>query len=126
MGFEWTSTEDRYVVLSSSRSISISLEAVRDGEAGLNAHRQSMLDRVPNQGDWARFEVNALELKDLAFLTAKTGDEFALLRGKKEDILFHGDMRNCCFTGVVADMLLNHRLEIVGHAHPNDVAANLN
>ena len=29
-------------------------------------------------------------MKDLAFLTAKTGDEFAILKGKKEDILFHG------------------------------------
>ncbi len=82
------------VLLSSTKSLQVSLQAVRSGKAGLDAHRQSMLNRVPGQGDWARFELCSLELKDLAYLTAKSGDEFALLRGKKEDILFHGDPAN--------------------------------
>ena len=78
------------LTLSSTHSMQISLEAVRSGKAGLDAHRQKMLDRVPATGDWARFELNSIELKDLAYLTAKVGDEFALLRGKHEDIFFHG------------------------------------
>lgn len=108
------------VLLSSSKSMQISLQAVRNGKAGLDAHRQAILNRVPEQGDWARFGFETIELKDLAYLSAKTGDEFALLRGKKEDILFHGDSLNCHFTGLVGEMLLEHKLEIVGHAHPGE------
>ena len=75
------------LILSSTRSTQTSLEAVRSGKAGLNPHRQRMLERVPEQGDWARFDLDSIELKDLAYLSAKSGDEFALLRGKREDIL---------------------------------------
>ena len=39
--------KEQAIVLESSRSIQISLEAIREGEAGLNPHRQSMLNRVP-------------------------------------------------------------------------------
>ena len=81
------------LTLSSSHSTQISLEAVRNGKAGLDAHRQGMLDKVPNQGNWASFTRDSIELKDLAYLTAKVGDEFALLRGKHEDILYHGSRR---------------------------------
>ena len=66
--------------LASSSSTIKSLESVRLGKAGLDAHRQVMLMRVPDTGQWASFERGSLELKDLAYLTAKTGDEFAILR----------------------------------------------
>ena len=39
------------LTLSSTRSMHVSLEAVRSGRAGLDAHRQKMLDRVPETGD---------------------------------------------------------------------------
>lgn len=108
------------ITLSSTRSMQISLQAVRSGKAGLDAHRQSMLNRVPEIGDWASFKYEFIMLKDLAYLTAKTGDEFALLRGKKEDILFHGDPRNCVFDGTLVDMLMAHKLYIVGHSHSGE------
>ena len=79
-----------------------------------------MLDRVPEIGDWAAFGHETLELKDLAYLTAKVGHEFALLRGKREDILFHGDRGECHFVGTLEVMLLNHQLEIIGHSHPGE------
>ena len=74
--------------LSSTQSLRVSLESVMKGTSGLNEHRVSLLNRAPKTDDWARFSKNSLTMKDLAFLTAKTGDEFAILRGKKEDILF--------------------------------------
>lgn len=83
------------LTISSSASTKISLEAIRVGKAGLDAHRQIMLIRIPDTGDWASFKHESLELKDLAYLTAKTGDEFAILRSKKEDVLFHGGKTNC-------------------------------
>ena len=108
------------LTLSSTHSMQVSLEAVRSGKAGLDAHRQKMLDRVPETGDWAKFEVNSIELKDLAYLTARVGDEFALLRGKHEDILFHGGRVKCHITGILWDSLVNHKLELVGHSHPGE------
>lgn len=108
------------LILSSTSSTKVSLDAIRSGKAGLDAHRQIMLFRVPNSGDWGRFEHGSLELKDLAYLTAKTGHEFAILRGKKEDILFHGTKKNCTFNGIIQEMMLNHKLELVGHSHPGE------
>ena len=108
------------LTLSSTRSMQVSLEAVRCGKAGLDAHRLRMLTRVPETGDWARFDQNSIELKDLAYLTAKVGDEFALLRGKHEDILFHGGRIECHITGILWDSLANRKLELVGHSHPGE------
>ena len=108
------------IVLDSLRSTQISLESIREGNAGLNAHRQSMLDRVPEIGDSAIFKYESLELIDLAYLTAKTGHEFAILRGKDMDILFHGDSYHCEFQETLVDMMMTHKLRIIGHSHPGE------
>ena len=108
------------LTLSSSRSTQISLEAVRNGKAGLDAHRQGMFDKIPKQGNRASFKKDSIELKDLAYLTAKVGDEFALLRGKHEDILYHGSRGECTFLGDLERRLKSHQLELIGHAHPGE------
>lgn len=113
--------EENNITISSSKSDRVSLEAIRVGEAGLNSHRQSLLDRVPNVSDWARFKREFIEIKDLAYLSAKTRDEFALLRGKKEDILYHGSSTKCCFESVLYDLLSEHRLELICHSHPGEL-----
>ena len=79
-----------------------------------------MLRRVPEVGDWAKFPHEYLSMKDLAYLTAKTGHEFAILRGKREDILFHGTARLCKFDDALVDLLLAKRLMIYGHSHPGE------
>lgn len=93
------------IILSSTKSMQVSLHAIRMGMAGLDGHRRSMLNKVLDVGDWASFKAGTINLKDLAYLTAKTGDEFALLRGKKEDVLFHGDSGRCMFDGVLSEIL---------------------
>ena len=108
--------------LKSAQSMRVSLESIRNGEGGLDAHRTIMLRRVPEHGDWARFPLEHLKMKDLAYLTAKTGHEFAILRGKSEDILFHGKATRCTFDDVLAEMLLSGRLRIFGHSHPGEEA----
>lgn len=108
--------------LQSAQSMRVSLESIRNGEGGLDAHRTIMLQRVPEPGDWARFPLEHLKMKDLAYLTAKTGHEFAILRGKSEDILFHGKATRYTFDDVLADMLLSGRLRIFGHSHPGEEA----
>ncbi len=66
----------------------------------------SMLNRLPEIVDWASSKRDSLELKDLAYLIAKTGHEFALLRGKKHDILFHGASLHCRFSGELFNIRL--------------------
>lgn len=85
--------------LSSTASLRVSLETLRNGLGGLDAHRHSLLNRVPHVGDWQRFSYQHLSMMDLAYLTAKTKHEFALLRGKQGDILVHGDTMHCTFDG---------------------------
>lgn len=108
------------IELASTGSMRVSLETVRIGKAELNERRASMLRRVSETGDWAKFKRGHLELIDLAYLTAKTGHEFAILRGKREDILFHGDVRHCGLDGILIDMLVEKKLSIVGHSHPGE------
>ena len=90
----------------------VSLESIRRGDAGLDEHRAAMLRRVPAIGDWAKFSYEHLSMKDLAYLTAKTGHEFAILRGKHIDILFHGSERSCTFDEALA------ALTMLGFAKP--------
>ena len=104
--------------LSSTQSLQTSLLSLKAGIGGLDAHRSSMLNRVPDIGDWAQFKLRHLEMKDLAYLTAKTGHEFAILRGKNEDILFHGEVNKCSFEGILVHMLRERKLILVGHSHP--------
>lgn len=108
------------VELASTHSMQTSLTSIREGKGGLDAGRQAMLNRVPEIGDWARFPLNRLQMKDLAYLTAKTSHEFAILRGKSEDILFHGSERRCAFDDVLVEMLSSKRIFIVGHSHPGE------
>lgn len=106
--------------LFSTQSMRTSLASIRSGSGGLDAHRQAMLNRVPYPGDWAKFSLGHLSMKDLAYLTAKTGHEFAILRGKSEDILFHGESLRCAFDDILVEMLLCKRLCIYGHSHPGE------
>ena len=109
------------IELQSTQSMRISLESIRCGDGGLDKRRTSMLERVPCIGDWAQFPYEHLSMKDLAYLTAKTGHEFAILRGKHRDVLFHGTARSCIFDSAITDFLLSKQLTIYGHSHPGEI-----
>lgn len=110
------------IELQSAQSMRVSLESIRCGEGGLDEHRAAMLRRVPDVGDWANFPYEHLTMKDLAYLTAKTGHEFAILRGKHTDILFHGSGRNCTFDDDLAELLLSKQFRLYGHSHPGEMS----
>lgn len=105
--------------LSSSASTRISLEAIRNGDAGLTEHRKQILARVPNSNDWASLERDSVSIKDIAYLSAATHHEFALLRGKTKDIVFHGVELHCDFTVELLELLRNGKLRLVAHSHPD-------
>lgn len=107
-----------YVLLSSAHSMEVSLETIKRGNAGLSSRRRMLLARVPKINDWAKFDRDSISMKDIAFLSAKTDDEFAILRGKKEDILFHGSKYHCDIDGILFEMLMERKLELFGHSHP--------
>ena len=110
--------ENINILLASNHSMEVSLRSIKNGTAGLNKHRQELLSKVPNSNEWSRFPKNSISIKDIAYLTAKTGHEFALLRGKKEDILFHGMTYHCNISGILVELLKAGRLSIIAHSHP--------
>lgn len=110
-----------HIGLSSAKSMRVSLENVKLGKFGLTKHRIELLNRVPRTNDWAKFQKDTISMKDIAFLTATTGDEFAILKGKKEDILFHGSKYHCSFEGILYEMLIKRQLTIYGHSHPGEL-----
>ena len=75
---------------------------------------------MKNTDAWESFARESIELIDLAYLTASTGHEFALLRGKREDILFHGDSIKCEFKGVLFQRLIKKELSLVCHSHAGE------
>ena len=60
-----------------------------------------------------------MTVKDVAYLSAATHDEFALLRGKTRDILFHGVECHCTFDIQLIALLKAHKLKLVAHTHPD-------
>lgn len=111
--------EEQLTKLSSSASTRKSLEAIRNKHAGLTQKRESILAQVPNSNDWAIFNKDAIGIKDIAYLAAKTGDEFALLRGKTKDIIFHGVQYHCHIDGELLDLLKTKKLRLIAHTHPD-------
>ncbi len=105
--------------LSSAHSMRISLEAIREGEAGLTKRRSNMLARVPNEGEYASFERGSVSIEDLAYLSAQERHEFALLRSKSSDILFHGNAIGCTFTDDLEMLLMEGKMELIAHSHPD-------
>ena len=114
--------EDDSLTLSSSHSTEVSLMSLRAKKAGLDAKRKGLLERVPDERQWSVFEYESLEMTDLAYLTAATGHEFAILRGKREDVLYHGTSTDCACEKYcdLKTALESHKYEIYGHSHPGE------
>ena len=105
--------------LSSTASMQKSLEAIRNGDAGLSERRKAVLARVPSSEDWAVFEKDSVSIKDIAYLSALTHHEFALLRGKTKDIVVHGITSHCNFDEELLDLLKTKKLRLIAHTHPD-------
>lgn len=107
--------------LASEESTKISLQYIREQRDGLNKHRQALLNRVPERETWAVFSLNSIEDKDLAYLSASTGDEFALLRGKNQDVLYRGNSLHCHIEKdeLLMSLLQDHKICLECHSHPD-------
>lgn len=107
--------------LASTESFRKSLEALKTDKAKLSEKRKRMLKRVGEQNTWDKFELNSINSHDLAYLTAFSGDEFALLRGKHEDILLHGTKIKCKFEGQLYEDLRKGKYRLIVHSHPGEI-----
>ena len=70
----------------SPQSYRRSLKQIAEGKAGLSKRRKNILARIQNTGEYHRYKREEISTRDLAYLSAATGHEFALFRSK-EDIL---------------------------------------
>lgn len=101
----------------STKSFKRSLEDIAAGKAGLTQRRKNILARMPKSGDSYVFGKDMITEKDLAYLSAATGNEFALFRSKKGDIVVRGDSRTCDVSGELAEEILKKRHKWVAHSH---------
>lgn len=97
-----------------------SLNSIRNGTDNLNSHRQNLLKKIPQTEDWAYYKSEIIEIKDLAYLSAKAGHEFAWLKGKHNDIIFHGSSVSCEFRKELAEMLISGKYFLEAHSHPGE------
>lgn len=63
------------IQLSSSKSLQVSLAEVKRGRAGLNKHRQSLLDRIPAASSADRNTLSLIGQKKSRIISAITGRE---------------------------------------------------
>ena len=69
---------------------------------------------------WSCFErVWYHPIKDIAYLSAATHHEFALLRGKASDILLHGVELHCNFDEELLELLMSRKMRLIAHSHPD-------
>ena len=101
-------------------TMKILLEMLKIGEIGLNDHRSRMLQRAPESGDWAAFQ-QEIDPADIVWLAAKTGDCFAILRGRGCDILLHGQKTEIIYDGLLDDMQKEGKLKLAARCHPGDL-----
>ena len=111
--------EVKTLELASTNSMAISLEMIRNGEAGLNQHRRNLLSRVPQIGDWVALPLESVSDHDVAYVSAAVCHEFALLRGREKDILLHGEPYRCIFDEALIDLLKTKKFRLVIHSHPD-------
>ncbi|MDO5594868.1 MAG: minor capsid protein [Eubacteriales bacterium] len=101
----------------SPQSYRRSLKQIAEGRAGLSKRRKNILARIQNTGEYHRYKREEISTRDLAYLSAATGHEFALFRSKREDILIRGNSRACDIAGELGEEILNKHYKWVAHSH---------
>lgn len=107
----------RRLSINSDKSRETSLEYISNGKAGLDAHRQSILSHIPNQGMYERFDKNMITDNDMMYISAYTNDEFALFRSKNEDILIHGGPYVTEIPTTIYTEIMSGKYEFISHTH---------
>ncbi|MDR2694433.1 MAG: hypothetical protein LBB74_09515 [Chitinispirillales bacterium] len=109
-------------------SISSPIEAGRTDGAGepwaiarhgkpLNDRQQALLDKLPDYDSKAEVDKSDVSMMDLAALTAKTGDEFAMFTLGSRRMVVRGDFEHVDVDAVKAAGMNTHGYKWSGHTH---------
>ena len=93
------------------------LKGLKDGVITLRKRQNELLQAIPNKGDWCEFRNKQVDINDLAALTAKTGDEFALFVGKNNKIVIHGGQK-WSIPKDAWEIIQEEKYEWKAHSHP--------
>ncbi|MDR2693510.1 MAG: hypothetical protein LBB74_04760 [Chitinispirillales bacterium] len=113
-------------------SISSPIEAGRTDGAGepwaiarhgkpLNDRQQALLDKLPGYDSKAEVDKSDVSMMDLAALTAKTGDEFAMFTLGAKRLIVRGDFEHVNIDTVKAAEMNAQGYKWSGHTHMKGV-----
>ncbi len=86
----------------------------------LNNRQQALLDKLPEYDSRAVVGKDDVSMTDLAALTAKTGDEFAMFTRGSERLVVRGDERHVGIDFKSAAEFSTQGYKWSGHTHPGD------
>ena len=86
--------------------------------AEINLRQKAILDELPEYNSRQHFSKNAVNMTDLAALTAATGDEFAMFTRGSERLLVRGNTQSVKITVDEAKELAQNGYRWSGHTHP--------
>ena len=94
------------------------LRDLKNNTVNLKARQEAIYQKIPNRNDAEIFRKKHVNIKDLAALTAYTGDEFALFYKGKRAIVVHGSPSNCNVYGETYDTIIREKWVWIAHSHP--------
>lgn len=94
------------------------LKLLHKKEVTLRKRQQKIYEAVKDRGSWAEFRNKQVDIKDLAALTAYTGDEFALFTGDRGKIVVHGRPKRWDIPNDAWEIIKNNQYEWTAHSHP--------
>ena len=94
------------------------LRDLKNNTVNLKARQEAIYQKIPNRNDAEIFRKKQVNIKDLAALTAYTGDEFALFYKGKRAIVVHGSPSNCNVYGETYDTIIREKWVWIAHSHP--------
>ncbi|GBU20250.1 hypothetical protein R80B4_00126 [Fibrobacteres bacterium R8-0-B4] len=84
----------------------------------LNDRQQAILDKLPEYDSRATVDKDDVSMMDLAALTAKTGDEFAMFTRGSRRLIVRGDIKHVNIDPDSANDLRDRGYKWSGHTHP--------
>ena len=84
----------------------------------LNERQKKLLEKLPNTDDRVYVSKKDVNMKDLAALTAETGDEFALFTKGNTRMVMRGHSRGVRIDYEQAEVLAEEGYKWSGHTHP--------
>ena len=94
------------------------LDAIRLDPNKMNRRQKRLLERVSEPYSWIQVKSNNVHIRDLAALTATTGDEFAIFQRGGKKILIRGNGSKWRIPKEVFDKLMSERWNWDSHSHP--------